>query len=146
MWKRNAPYLYVGYCCSDHADMMSSCLMLLNGRVWRCSGCLDVSCHHFTCISVLVEATGNMWSRRCICRHTLRRESKTISCKWPSNSPSQTVSLTCGSMIKTAIVLFSPPFTDSQCRIHGDERQGYGDCAYQPRRRDQQVPFVRDRE
>ena len=111
MWKRNAPYLYVGYCCSDHADMMSSCLMLLNGRVWRCSGCLDVSCHHFTCISVLVEATRNMWSRRCICRHTLRRESKTISCKWPSNSPSQTVSLTCGSMITTAIVLFFSPLS-----------------------------------
>ena len=111
MWKRNAPYLYVGYCCSDHADMMSSCLMLLNGRVWRCSGCPDVSCRHFTCISVLVEATRNMWSRRCICRHTLRRESKTISCKWPSNSPSQTVSLTCGSMITTAIVLFSSPLS-----------------------------------
>ena len=42
--------------------------------------------------------------------------------------------------------LFFSTFTDSQCRIHGDERQGYGDCAYQPRRRDQQVPFVRDRE
>lgn len=111
MWKRNAPYLYVGYCCSDHADMMSSCLMLLNGRVWRCSGCPDVSCRHFACISVLVEATRSMWSRRCICRHTLRRESKTISCKWPSNSPSQTVSLTCGSMITTAVVLFSPPLS-----------------------------------
>ena len=104
VWKRNAPYLYVDVCNCDRADMMSSCPTPSNGRAWRCNGFPDVSCRRPSRNSFLAAATGSTWNRRCICRHTLRRESRTTYCKWLSNSPSQTASLTCGNTTATAIV------------------------------------------